>query len=767
VVIEGSDGTSVTVVVEATRPTIVSTGAEPAFVETDGVISIEADSFARSVPGAGVEWRVIPDLGRTGSAIAAFPMAAPMSDSPGERAFVEYRVHVLTPGEVTVRVHASPTLGIYGEGGLRYAVGFGDEEPTTVRLGDERPQGAWNEMVANNTSVGTSTHTVDEPGVHTLRVYRVDPAVVIQKIVVDLGGLGDTYLGPPQSPRTTATEIRMPTRSTQARADESAADTGTHAVFDWFDYAGNDPVYDRHPAGPDDYRNPILAGFYPDPSITRVGDDFYLTNSTFAYFPGLPVFHSRDLVNWTKIGHALDRESQITFDNIGLSRGIFAPAIEHHDGLFYIVTTAVDSGGNFVLTAKDPAGPWSDPVYLPEVRGIDPSLFFDDDGSAWIINNDAPIGTPRYDGHRALWMQRFDPETLTTFGERTMVVDGGADPSTNPIWIEGPHIFKHLGSYYLICAEGGTSVWHSQVVFKADSPTGPWEPWEGNPILTQRHLDADRPDPITSAGHADFVKLDNGEWWATFLAVRPYEGNYYNTGRETFMMKVEWKDGWPVMTEGQDLIPYSAKRPGLPASAEPPVPTSGNFRVRDEFDSAELPLHWLSLRRGHADWATVDPDAGTLTLRARPVALADRGNPSYLGRRLQHMHAEAMTRMRYTPSREGDRAGLVAMQSDEFNYFLGLVRADGETWLRVEQRTGEDSPRHGRVLAERPITLEPGTPVDLRVDIRADTIGFAYRVGRGDWTALLEGADAKVLSTQRAGGFVGATIGPYAFRAGQ
>jgi xylan 1,4-beta-xylosidase len=259
----------------------------------------------------------------------------------------------------------------------------------------------------------------------------------------------------------------------QARRSETAM-TGnsggeSYALFDYFEYRGQDPVFEQSRPGKGEYRNPILAGFYPDPSIVQAGADYYLVNSSFCYFPGLPLFHSRDLVNWTQIGNIIDRPSQLDFANLGLSRGTFAPSISYHQGIFYVVNTCVDCGGNFVVTAKNPAGPWSDPVWLPQVGGIDPSLFFDDDGKAWIINNEEPVGGSTYDGHRALWIQEFNPRTLTTFGRRSMIVNGGANLADKPIWIEGPHIFRHDGRLYLISAEGGTSVHHSQVVFTAET----------------------------------------------------------------------------------------------------------------------------------------------------------------------------------------------------------------------------------------------------------------------------------------------------------
>src|SRR3954466_14905216 len=240
------------------------------------------------------------------------------------------------------------------------------------------------------------------------------------------------------------------------------------ARFEWFEYRGSDPVDSTLHTRMQDYRNPILPGFHPDPSVTRVGSDYYLVNSTFAYFPGLPIFHSRDLVRWTQIGNAIDRPDMLDFGRLGLSRGVFAPSITYHDGTYYIVNTCVDCGGNFIITARDPAGPWSNPVWLPALEGgIDPSLFFDDDGKAWLVNNGPPVETPRYPGHRAIWLQEFDVRAMRTIGPRQVLVDGGVNPAANPVWIEGPHILKVGGYYYLTCAEGGTEVRHSQVVLRS------------------------------------------------------------------------------------------------------------------------------------------------------------------------------------------------------------------------------------------------------------------------------------------------------------
>ena len=305
------------------------------------------------------------------------------------------------------------------------------------------------------------------------------------------------------------------------------------------------------------FTNPILAGYYPDPSICRAGDDFYLVNSSFAFYPGLPLFHSKDLLNWKQIGYALDRPEQLDLEGHGVSRGLFAPSITYHKGTFYIVCTKVDRVGNFVITAKDPKGPWTNPVSMPEVNGIDPALFFDDNKAYIVYNSIPPDNKPLHNGHRTIRMREFDATSLKTIGEEKILVNGGTDISKKPVWIEAPHIIKRDGWYYLLCAEGGTGYNHSEVIFRSKSVEGPYISHEKNPILTQRHLDTLRKHPITTTGHADFVEGKDGQWWAVFLGCRPYEGDFYNTGRETFMAPVEWKDGWLQFNLGGDEVKYS------------------------------------------------------------------------------------------------------------------------------------------------------------------------------------------------------------------
>lgn len=531
------------------------------------------------------------------------------------------------------------------------------------------------------------------------------------------------------------------------------------AQFDWFDYRGDDGLLRP---GPGEYANPILQGFYPDPSIVRVGRDYYLVNSTFAWFPGMPVFHSRDLVHWTQIGNAIDRAGQLDFGSLGMGQGLYAPDISWHGGLFYIVNTCVGCGGNFVITARRPEGPWSDPVWLPELKdAIDASLFFDTDGSTWIVNNGPPAGAPRYPGHRAIWIQQFDVKEKRTFGPRKVLVDAGIHPEQNPIWIEGPHIVGKDGVYYLIAAEGGTAEGHSEVVLRSMKVTGPYAALETNPILTQRDLPVGRSHPITSTGHAKFVQTPAGDWWAVFLGVRPYDaaGNF-NTGRETFLMPVRWKDGWPRITNSGQRVPWTAPAPRLPSQRKPGVPTNGDFAIHESFNGPRLAPYWMMLRNPEGHWWRMR--GGALLLEPRPVGLGDHGNPSLLARRQQHLNAIATTQLRFNPLSSGAEAGIVAFQNDEYWYFLGLGRDHGKPVIRLRRRAGDKEPSGGTIIAAARLPPAPGAPIQLRVSARSGSYDFAWSADGRRWRMLMRNADGTILGTRKAGGFVGAVFGLYA-----
>ncbi|NWK95724.1 glycoside hydrolase 43 family protein [Sphingobium lactosutens] len=526
------------------------------------------------------------------------------------------------------------------------------------------------------------------------------------------------------------------------------------ARFEDFRYDGR--AQEQATPGPGDYRNPILSGYYPDPSITRVGDAYYLVNSSFAHYPGLPIFTSTDMVHWRQIGNAIDRPGQFDFSGLRTSRGMFAPDISWHDGHFYLVGTCVDCRGNFVMTARDPAGPWSDPTWLP-FEGIDPSLYWEGD-RAFIVNNRAPDEPPRYDGHRAIWVQEFDWRTLRMTGPSTQIVNGGVDIAQKPAWIEGPHLLKREGYYYLIAAEGGTGDQHSEVVFRSPDLRRPFTPYLSNPILSQRSLDPARPNPVTSAGHAKLIQTQAGDWWATFLATRPYGPDLYNIGRETFLLPVEWRDGWPHILDAGKPIPFTAPRPDLPSGPTEIPSTSGDFSYhRNDFTGTRLDPAWIGIRTPARPVYRLEQ--GALVLDGA-TAIGDlSGAPAFIGRRQQHHVATVSTTLDYRPEVDGDRAGLVAIQSDRSFLFFGLIQNGGTPRIALMAREGSDS---DRLIASTPI--DPARPVTLTLALDGGRMRASY-VSGGAERVLASDVDIDFLSTKQAGGFVGTIIGPYAWAA--
>ena len=320
------------------------------------------------------------------------------------------------------------------------------------------------------------------------------------------------------------------------------------------------------------YQNPILPGFHPDPSICRVGDDFYLVTSSFEYFPGLPIYHSRDLVHWEQIGHCLTRDSQVHLvTGAPNCLNIYAPTIRYHDGLFYVIVTNVtgDNHGNFIITAKDPAGEWSDPIALP-FPGIDPSLFFDEDGKVYYLGTDGGI-----------YLSEMDITTGAAIGETHWLWQGTAN---NP---EGPHLYKINGMYYLLLAQGGTELCHMAVLARSESILGPYEPCPHNPILTNIGQSL----PIKAAGHADLVEDAEGNWWAVCLGIRPLAYPFrHNLGRETMLVPAKWENGWLYAGENGAVLPeFTVAHAPKAWAASGYVPGSA---VTDEFQGETLHPMW-------------------------------------------------------------------------------------------------------------------------------------------------------------------------------
>ncbi|MEO6547321.1 MAG: glycoside hydrolase family 43 protein [Ferruginibacter sp.] len=512
------------------------------------------------------------------------------------------------------------------------------------------------------------------------------------------------------------------------------------------------------------FNNPILAGFYPDPSICRVGNDYYITNSTFAYFPGLPIFHSTDLVNWKQIGNAMDRKEQLDQTNAGVSRGLFAPTIRFHDGIFYILCTLIDKKGNFIITAKDPKGPWSNPIWLPEVKGIDPSIDFVEDKAYVVYNNDAPGNKPLYNGHRTIRMYEFDIKTMKVVGEEKLLINGGTDLAKKPIWIEAPHVFKKDDWFYLICAEGGTGYNHSEVVFRSKSIDGPYVSYENNPILTQRHLDKQRKNPITTTGHADFVETPDGKWFAVFLACRSYGDDLYNTGRETFLLPVEWRDGWPHILEGNAEVPYTLPVPHPGITKKVDNPFGGNVYFKDDFNNKNFNPRYLFLRNPGTDAYSLSAKAGMLQLSLRPQTATEKNSPSFLGFRQQNLKGFAQTSIDFTPAADNEKAGLMIFQNETHYYFICKSIEDGKPVVQLYKSPASMNAK-AELMASR--QLSSAKPIQLKIAANGGTYAFYFSVKNNAWQLLKDNVDGSFLSTKIAGGFVGSLFAMYGTSNGQ
>lgn len=539
----------------------------------------------------------------------------------------------------------------------------------------------------------------------------------------------------------------------------SAAAAPSTATFSSFTYTGDDDYYNRRPlTSENEFYNPILPGWYSDPSICRVDSDYYMVTSTFGYFPGIPLFHSRDLVNWRQVGNVIDRPEQMTFTGESLDKGgIYAPQISYNPatGLYYVISTdctGIHGGRHFFVTSKSPAEGWSDPTWLDTIDGIDPSLFFDDDGSAYIVYKEDTTGQPKWSNHRAIRIIRFDPATGATVGESVKFNEEGVGPEERLARDEGPHIYKVNGHYYMVCAEGGTGNFHSAVVYKADNVMGPYTRWSRNPMLTQRLLKEKRSNAVTCTGHADLVETPEGEWWAVFLGCRPGKDGYQSLGRETFMMPVSWsKDGFPYITQEKDTIPMVLERKG---AVRGDSMLSGNFTWSDNFRGKKLRPEWMSLRSSAAGHYKLSKRG--LEMTPSEELSTGLGTPAYIGRRMQHHKFTATTSMRFNPADDGERAGLLLLKNESRQYFMAVGK-DGISLRRVGPKDRVE------VIVSKPLDTH-GKPVELKVVSHGTSYDFLYRPeGDADWLTLADGVDASWVS-DRAGGFTGTTIGPYAER---
>ena len=477
------------------------------------------------------------------------------------------------------------------------------------------------------------------------------------------------------------------------------------------------------------YNNPIIPGFYPDPSICKAPDGYYLVTSTFEFFPGVPIFHSKDLVNWRQIGHCLTRKSQLDLEGIAASKGIYAPTIRYHKGLFYMVTTNRRKIGNFYVTATDPAGEWSEPIPV-ELGGIDPSLFWDDDDTCYFISNaEAPSG-------QRFMMGPIDTETgkFTSPPQPMWRGAGGQAP-------EAPHIYKKDGYYYQMNAEGGTELGHSITIARSRGLFGPWEECPSNPILTHKHR---KGELVQATGHGDLTCDDDGNWWIVFLGYRQTAKYFHHLGRETFLAPVKWVDGWPVINDNQTIKTVMNVDINSGATQQNREPLFADF-------SSGRPLEWIHLRNPAEDNYRY---GSALSLLGSKYNLSDIANPTFLGIRQTDLNSCTSVTLTFNPEKDNEEAGISAFYKYDSHYDLCLTHRNGKRAVMLRKVVGDI--RH--IEAVVPIRGNSATFV-----IETDSLNYRFYLKDDDDCKLVGEGISRLLSTEAHDlGFTGVILALYA-----
>ena len=480
------------------------------------------------------------------------------------------------------------------------------------------------------------------------------------------------------------------------------------------------------------YTNPILPA-HTDPSICRVGDDYYIAISSLEYFPGIPIFHSKDLINWRQIGNAFTRNSQVRLTKTYKIGGVFAPTIRYNNGLFYITGSVyAEKQGAYLIYAKDPSGPWSEPIKLVK-GGIDQALFFDTDGTVYITENG------EYKPNGGIFQYKIDLKSGKALTEKKLVWTG-----TGGTYPEGSRLFKRDKYYYLTIAEGGSEMGHYQTIARSESPDGPFESYSRNPIISNVNAQG---NPLQGAAHADFIEDHKGNWWVTFLAFRVRGYPYFHLlGRETCILPVTWtNDGWPLV--GDDGVVRETSRG--PLLAQKPWPTSPSL---DSFDSQTIPLGYQMLRNPDFEQYSLTERKGWLRLKGSGKTLDDESTMAFLGKIQQHYNFEANTMLDFNPI-DLEEAGMTVRHGEEFHYEIAIGKENNKRVIKTQYTIGLFKGTVSKeYIKEGPIKLQlRGTP---------DFYYFAYQQGNEPLKELGK-CETKFLAIEVAGGFKPPYVGMY------
>lgn len=518
------------------------------------------------------------------------------------------------------------------------------------------------------------------------------------------------------------------------------------------------------------FTNPILAGGFPDPSICRQDDTFYMVNSSFEYFPGLPIHQSKDLVNWQLIGHGLHREEQVT-DQVNLvdvqsDGGIHAPTIRCHNGKFYIITTNVYLPEqkdkpvefvNFIITADNPAGPWSKPHVLAGAPGIDPDIFFDDNGKVWYVGTHSPE-KPNFAGEGEIWLQEIDLDNWTLTGKRHFLWRGAC----GGVWAEGPHLYKRDGRYYLMVAEGGTSFNHAMVIAVSGKITGSYYSNPRNPLLTTRQLSYD--NWVNSTGHADIVELEDGRFYMVALGIRGDEQRKSNMGRETFLLPVSWErepfEWQEIKYEWLVVAPLTGRVERQLALPFPGKPQFRKTGFSDNFDHSQLKLEWSFRRFPNPNTYSLGDNTGSLRLFALPEVIKDRGRASLLGFRQTESDFAYQAKMQFNPQKEKVEAGISLFQKDDNYIAFTVEKTRNKVQLKLVVVEPNKQPKTVKAIAVEQYQGE----IIFAVDSQNGRYQYRYSIDNGrSFVAFAETSSTLILSRK----YTGANLGIYATSNGQ
>lgn len=492
---------------------------------------------------------------------------------------------------------------------------------------------------------------------------------------------------------------------------------------------------------PQNFKNPILPGFNPDPSICRVGEDYYMVTSSFVWFPGIPIYHSKDLVNWQLIGHGITDTAQVNFTELKDKNGIWAVTIRHHDGLFYLITTCSGCGGNFYITSTDPRGKWSKPVWIKDAPGIDPSLFWDDDGKCYYQGNTWDF-KKQWASQCAVWTQELDLKQNKLVGERRILSYGYAN---NAGYAESPHIYKIDGKYLLLNAEGGTDAYHAVAAHHSNSVLGPFTSDKVNPVLSHRQLGKDY--PIKAVGHADLVQTQNGEWWAVALGMRLVNGEV-PLSRETFLCKVNFENGTPIFNPGYGKVLLEQQRPDLPWT-----PFAAEEK-RDEFSSGKLAMKWHFVRTPKEVYHNIV--GGKLSIKLLPAVVDSLVSPAMIIQRIKDHQFSASTKLTFQTIKSNEQAGLIVYRNNESYY---LLMKESATIVLIKKYNGTRE-----IIARMPYTKQE---VFLKAQGDGLNIRFSFGESEKNMVRIAETQSLKVIAESDTNKFNGPGIGVYATSNGQ